>query len=97
MRRKYSEWELHPDFDAKRFYKVRESANWVLQIYSKDTTEQARSRAALQNLEKFLDADVNRISGRQLIRLFGKSAGEEYDRLQKEVKPIKVEVDTCLP
>lgn len=82
MRGRNAEWELHPDFDAKRFFKVRDSAEWVSQIYSTVTSEQHRSRIALQSLEQFLNSDVDRISGRQLIKLFGWSAGEGYDRLQ---------------
>lgn len=94
MRRKHSEWELHPDFEAKRFFKYRESADWVLQIYSDDSTEQHRSRTALQSLEKFLDSDLDRIKKKQLIQLFGWSAGEGYDRLQIP-RTIKSEVSNC--
>jgi hypothetical protein len=91
-----SSWELHPEFDAKRFFKVRESATWVQQIYSKDVQKQHRSRIALQSLEQFLRSDLDRISGRQLIKLFGHSAGEEYDSLQSPSdKVIKEEVGTC--
>jgi len=86
-------WELHPDFDAKRFFKVRDSAEWVSQIYSTYIPHQHQSRVALQSLESFLDCDLGPISGKQLIKFFGPAAGEEYDSLQiQENKIIKPEV-----
>jgi hypothetical protein len=90
---KQSGWQLHPDFDAKRFFKVRNSADWVQQIYSSRTADQHRSRIALQSLERFLDSDVEHIGGGRLIKLFGWSAGEGYDRLKiKDKKVVKSEV-----
>ncbi|PMD47860.1 hypothetical protein L207DRAFT_628436 [Hyaloscypha variabilis F] len=90
---KQTEWKLHPDFDAKRFFKVRDSADWVSQIYSTYTPEQHRSRVALQSLESFLDGDLAPISSRQLVKLFGPPAGEEYDSLQlQDEKIVKAEL-----
>ena len=92
---KQSQWELHPDFDAKRFFKVRDSAQWVLEIYSDVTPEQHRSRVALQSLESFLNSDLGPISGKQLIKLFGYSAGEGYDYWQsQDKKVVKPEVSS---
>lgn len=86
-------WELHPDFEAKRFFKIRDSAEWVSQIYSTTTPQQHRSRVALQSLESFLNSELGPISGKQLIKLFGYSAGEGYDNWQNEdQKLVKSEV-----
>lgn len=95
MTSKQSAWQLHPGFDAKRFFKERDSAKWVEQIYSSHNADQQRSRIALQSLERFLDSDVDRISGERLIKLFGWSAGHHYDQLQiQDKKVIKAEVSS---
>ena len=79
---KQTRWALYPDFEAKRFFKIRHSAEWVSQIYSTEVAQQHKSRVALQSLESFLDSNLGPISGKQLIKFFGRSAGEEYDALQ---------------
>ena len=82
MTSKQTHWELHPDFDAKRFFKLRSSAEWVAHIYSDEVAQQHQSRVALLSLESFLDCDLGPISGKQFIKFFGPSAGEEYDALR---------------
>ena len=84
----YGGYDLCPHFEAKRFY-MRRKLPSMGACSRLDTS----SDQSLLRLERFLDANIDSISQKDFIKLYGPDSGSRYDEMQAECSPkVKCEI-----